>query len=126
VHGSYIADILPGLVVMALGLGAIFVGVQTAANAGVSADNAGLAAALGSASAQLGSALGLAIFTAIATSHTEHLVNAGVAHTTPLTSGFHYGLVACSIFLVVATRANNGRHQAPAAEPEPVADAVGG
>jgi predicted MFS family arabinose efflux permease len=121
VHGSYVADVLPGLIVMAIGLGAIFVGVQTAANAGVPADKAGLAAALGTASAQLGSALGLAIFTAIATSHTQHLLNVHVTRAVALTSGFHYALVACSIFLVaaavIASRASNSRPQTLSLEP---------
>ena len=76
VHGSYPADILPELVVMALGLGAVFVGVQTAANAGVPADKAGLAATLISTSSTLGGPLGLAIFSAIATSRTQHLLAA--------------------------------------------------
>jgi EmrB/QacA subfamily drug resistance transporter len=132
IHGSYTADVLPGLVVMALGLGAIFVGVQTAANAGVPADKAGLAAALGTASGQLGSALGLAIFTAIASSHTQHLLDAHVTRAAALTSGFHYALVACSIFLVaagaIASRATNNRPQTatvePPAEPALVADAA--
>ena len=61
-HGSYLTDILPGLIVMALGLGAIFVGATVAANAGVPADRAGLAAGLLNTSLQLGIALGLAIF----------------------------------------------------------------
>jgi EmrB/QacA subfamily drug resistance transporter len=121
VHGSYVADVLPGLIVMAIGLGAIFVGVQTAANAGVPADKAGLAAALGTASAQLGSALGLAIFTAIATSHTQHLLNVHVTRAVALTSGFHYALVACGIFLVaaavIASRASNSRPQTLSLEP---------
>jgi EmrB/QacA subfamily drug resistance transporter len=128
VHGTYLANVLPGLVVMAFGLGAIFVGVQTAANAGVPADKAGLAAALASASAQLGSALGLAVFTAIAASHTQHLLGEHVGRSAALTSGCQHALVACSIFLVVAaaiaTRAANSRHQAaPIVEavPEPVA-----
>jgi EmrB/QacA subfamily drug resistance transporter len=109
VRGSYAADVLPGLVVMALGLGAIFVGVQTAANAGVPADKAGLAAALGSASAQLGSALGLAVFSAIAASHTQHLLAAHASRAAALTAGFQHALTACSVFLVaaalIATRA---------------------
>jgi predicted MFS family arabinose efflux permease len=58
VHGSYLTDILPGLVTMALGLGGVIVGVQTAANAGVPSDKAGLAAALITASSTLGAALG--------------------------------------------------------------------
>ena len=45
-HGSYLPDILPGLVMMALGFGAVFVGTTTAANAGVPSDKAGLAAGL--------------------------------------------------------------------------------
>jgi len=132
VSGSYLADVLPGLVVMALGLGAIFVGVQTAANAGVPADKAGLAAALGTASAQLGSALGLAVFTAIATSHTQHLLSAHVDPNAALTSGFHYALIACGIFLVaasvIALRTSNSRSSTSTAEasvaPELLADAA--
>jgi hypothetical protein len=60
VDGSYLSDLLPGLVVMSIGLGALFVAVTTAANAGVPADKPGLAAALLNASQQLGGALGLA------------------------------------------------------------------
>jgi predicted MFS family arabinose efflux permease len=45
--------------------------VQAAANAGVPEDQAGLAAALITASFQLGSALGLAVFSGIATSRTS-------------------------------------------------------
>lgn len=59
---------------MALGLGATFVGVQAAANAGVPAGKASLAAALISASSTLGGALGLAIFSAIAASRTHQLL----------------------------------------------------
>ena len=81
VHGSYASDLLPGLVVMSLGLGAVFVGATTAANAGVPPDRAGLAAALLNASQQLGGALGIAIFTAIATSHTQRLI--ANPHTRP-------------------------------------------
>jgi MFS family permease len=123
--GSYVADVLPGLVVMALGLGAVFVGVQNAANAGVPAEQAGLAAALISASATLGGALGLAILSAISTSRTHHLLAAHASHPVALTSGFGYALHVCSLFLVAATviaartASTRGQHVAnvePAAE----------
>jgi len=68
VHGSFLSDLLPGMLVLSVVIGPVFVGVSTAANAGVSADKAGLAASLLNASQQVGGALGLAIFTAIATS----------------------------------------------------------
>ena len=54
VHGTYPANLLPGLVIMAIGIGAVLVSVTTAANAGVAADKAGLAAGLLNASQQLG------------------------------------------------------------------------
>jgi EmrB/QacA subfamily drug resistance transporter len=102
VGGSYLTDLLPGMMIMSIGLGAVFVAVTTAANAGVPADKAGLAAALLNASQQVGAALGLAIFSAIATSRTGHLL---ASHTPPadaLTSGFQRALLASSIFLVAA------------------------
>ncbi len=112
-HGSYPADLLPGLLIMSAGLGAVFVGVQTAANAGVPPDKAGLAAALINASFQVGAALGLAIFSAIATSHTQHLLSQHVAPSAALTSGFRWALTASSIFLAaaaaIALRATNTR-----------------
>ena len=128
VHGSYLPDLLPGLFVMSLGFGAVLVGVQTAANAGVPPDKAGLAAALVSTSQQLGGALGLAIFSAIATSRTNHLLVAHAARADALTSGFQRALLAASIFLavaaVIALRATNtrGEESAPAlgAVPDPV------
>jgi hypothetical protein len=54
------------------------------------------------ASFQLGAALGLAIFSAIATSRTDALLARHVAQPDALTSGFHRALLACSIFLVAA------------------------
>jgi EmrB/QacA subfamily drug resistance transporter len=122
VHGAYLADVMPGLVVMALGLGAVFVGVQNAANAGVPPEQAGLAAALITASSTLGGALGLAIFSAIATSRTHHLLASHAARPEALTSGFQSALTVCSLFLVAAAAialrtANRGRQPA---SPQPV------
>src|SRR5262245_61619548 len=65
VEGSYVSDLLPGLLVAAIGLGGVFVGATTAANAGVSEDKAGLAAGLLNTGTQLGGAVGLAILSAL-------------------------------------------------------------
>ena len=125
VDGSYVADLLPGTLVLAVGGAAVFVGVTTAANAGVPADKAGLAAALLNASQQLGGALGLAIFTAVATSRTNHLLASGTPVAHAQTSGFQRGLLLGSIFLlvsaVIALRATNtrGETEKPAVEAEP-------
>ena len=127
VHATYLGNLLPPMVLMSLGLGGVFVGVQTAANAGVPAGQAGLAAALVNTSQQLGAALGLAIFSAIATSRTSDLLAAHVGRPQALTSGFGGALLAASIFLltaaVIALRATNTRGVDPAgaaeALPEP-------
>ncbi len=112
-HGFYFTDVLPGMMVMALGLGGVFVGVQTAANAGVPPSLAGLASALINASFQVGAALGLAVLSALATTRTHSLL---AAHATPavaLSSGFHRALLAGSIFVaaaaVIGLRAANTR-----------------
>ena len=124
VHGSYLTDILPGMVAMSIGLGAVFVGVTTAANAGVPPETAGLAASLLNASQQLGGALGLAIFAAIATAQTSHLLAAHISPPVALTSGFQRALLAISIFLLaaalVATRTTNTRGEVARTVPNPL------
>jgi MFS family permease len=121
VHGTYLADLLPGMLVLSLGFGPVFVGVTTAANAGVPADKAGLAAALLNASQQLGGALGLAIFSALATSRTHHLLAGHAPMTHALTGGFQRALLAGSIFIlaaaVIGLRATNTRGDTPPAVP---------
>ncbi len=102
VNGSYVTDLLPGLMVVSLGLGAVFVAVTTAANAGVAAKDAGLAAALLNASQQVGSALGLAIFSAAATARTTGLLRQHVSPASAATSGFQRALLLGCAFLAAA------------------------
>ena len=122
VHGYYWTDLFPGLMIMGFGLGAVFVGVQTAANAGVPPSLAGLAGALITASTQIGAALGLAIFSAVATARTSALLAAGADRSVALTDGFHRALLLASIFIlfaaVIALRAANTRG-------EPVSEIAG-
>jgi EmrB/QacA subfamily drug resistance transporter len=126
VDGTYLHDLLPPLVIMAFGLGWVFVGVNTAANAGVPPDRAGLAAALVNTSTWLGGALGLAIFSVIANSRTHDLIVGHAAAPDALTSGFQRALTACAIFLgaaaLIALRATNTRGE-PLAERVPL-DAI--
>jgi MFS family permease len=126
-----VSDLLPGLVIMSAGLGAVFVGVTTAAQAGVPPDKAGLAAAVINASTWLGGALGIAILSAISTSRAHHLLTEHAPIHEALTSGFQHALLACSIFMVaaalIALRATNTRGapvESAALEPAPVPDAA--
>jgi EmrB/QacA subfamily drug resistance transporter len=113
VGGSYVSDVLPGMVLMSVGFGAVFVGVTTAANAGVPADKAGLAAGLLSTSQQLGMALGLAILSALATARTHDLLVAHVGRPEALTAGYQRALLVCAMFVLaaalIASRTPNAR-----------------
>ena len=93
VHGTYPPDILPGLLLIALGIGPVFVGVTSAANAGVPADKAGVAAAIMNSFQQTGGALGLAIMSAVATSQTTHSIARGLGLAQAATSGYQHALL---------------------------------
>jgi len=124
-HGFYLTDVFPGMMIMAFGLGGVFVGVQTAANAGVPPALAGLASALINASFQVGAALGIAVLSALATSRTHSLLAGHHTQAVALTSGFHRALLVASVFLaaaaVIGLRAANTRGE-PAGEITGVAD----
>jgi hypothetical protein len=103
VEGSYVSDLLPGLLVAGFGVGGVFVGATTAANAGVDEDKAGLAAGLLNTGQQVGTALGLAILSAVAIAHTDSLLSGGgdsVAQAA--TSGYGRALVLGACFTLVA------------------------
>ncbi len=122
VDGSYVADILPGMLVVAFGIGAVFVGATTAANAGVGEDKAGLAAGLLNTAQQIGAALGLAILSAVATAHASALLRTGHGVAEAATGGYERALVVSALFALaaggVALLARNER-QTAAAENEP-------
>ena len=121
VDGSYLVDLFPGLMIVSFGIGGVFVATTTAANSGVRPDQAGLAAALVNASQQVGGALGLAIFSAIATSRTNDLLASGSSAPRAMTQGFHRALFAAGVFLVaaalIALRTRNTRGDELAEEP---------
>jgi hypothetical protein len=82
-----------------------------------------LAAALITASFQLGSALGLALFSGIATSRTSHLLAAHTPRPEALTAGFQRALLVSALCLAaagaIALRASNTRGElAATSEPQ--------
>jgi EmrB/QacA subfamily drug resistance transporter len=123
VDGSYVADILPGVLVVSLGGGGVFVGATTAANAGVNEDKAGLAAGLLNTGQQVGTALGLAILSALATAHTSALLRGGQdTLAQAATHGYGRALLGGAAIVLagaaVALLAPNTRQTAPIVEDE--------
>jgi EmrB/QacA subfamily drug resistance transporter len=97
VGGSYLGDLLPGFLLIAVGIGFAFVPISIAALAGVQAAEAGLASGLINTSQQIGGALGIAALSSIATSRTSNAVSNGSSQAAALVSGFHGAFVAGAI-----------------------------
>jgi EmrB/QacA subfamily drug resistance transporter len=103
VDGSYLSDILPGVLTVSIGMGGVFTGLTTAANAGVEQDQAGLAAGLLNTGQQLGAALGLAILSAVATAQTKSVLSAGDGLTQAATHGYQRALLVGAFIVLAAT-----------------------
>jgi EmrB/QacA subfamily drug resistance transporter len=101
VGGSYLGDLLPGFLLIAVGLGFSFVPISIAALAGIQPAEAGLASGLINTSQQIGGALGIAALSTIATSRTSDAVAGGASKADALVSGFHGAFVAGGIAAVV-------------------------
>jgi EmrB/QacA subfamily drug resistance transporter len=101
VDGSYLGDLLPGFLLIGVGLGFSFVPISIAALAGVQDGEAGLASGLINTSQQIGGALGIAALSAIATSTTSDEVANGTALDLALTDGFQGAfIVGAAVALV--------------------------
>jgi EmrB/QacA subfamily drug resistance transporter len=99
VHGSYAADVLPAIVVAALGMGAVFMPLTLMATTGLDDQDQGLASGLFNASQQIGGALGLAVLSTLATSQTS---SAGGSPAHALIVGFHWAFAAGAVLMVAA------------------------
>jgi EmrB/QacA subfamily drug resistance transporter len=127
VHGSYIVDVFPSMILLGLGIGGSFPALMTLAMSGATREDAGLASGLVNTAAQVGGALGLAVLATLSATHTKHLLASGKSTAAALTGGYHLAFLigAGLIALAIAVAAVVLRVQAPAgahaAEHEPTA-----
>jgi MFS family permease len=92
-HGDYLGDLFgPFLLGVGMGTAFTFIPISIAALAGVAEREAGVASGLIYTSQELGGALGIAIASSIAASHTATLVRGGDSVRAALTGGFHAAL----------------------------------
>jgi len=127
VGGSYLGDLLPGFLLIAVGIGFAFVPISIAALAGIQPAEAGLASGLINTSQQIGGALGIAALSSIATSRTDHAIAGGASQASALVTGFHGAFVAGVIIAalgIVASLTLIRRHELeqPIDDLEPVLD----
>jgi EmrB/QacA subfamily drug resistance transporter len=127
VHGSYVTNVLPSILLSSLGMGAVFMPLTLVATTGLDDDDQGLASGLFNTSQQIGGALGLAVLSTLATSKTA---SAGGSSAHALVVGFHWAFGAGAIIMLgalgVMLALLRKRHvarieeQAASAEAEPV------
>jgi EmrB/QacA subfamily drug resistance transporter len=104
VQGSYVANLLPGLLPMSIGMGLTFVPITLLGTGGVTEEDSGLASGLFNTAQQVGGSLGLAILSTLAASQTASLLHGPATPTAVLAarvSGYHVAFAAAAIMLAV-------------------------
>lgn len=102
VDGHFWADLAAPLFITGIGTAFAFIPVSIAALAGVTEQEAGLASGLLNTTQQLGGAIGVAIASTIAASHTKTLLLRGHTGPAALTGGFHWALAVCGLIGLLA------------------------
>jgi EmrB/QacA subfamily drug resistance transporter len=116
--GSFVADVLAGSLVAAVGMSLAYIPAMLAAMSGARPDQAGLASGIVNTSYQVGSALGLGAMTAVAASHGAD----ELGHLPALTGGFSAAFVgAGGVALAGAALALLVLRTRPVAAPAPEA-----
>jgi len=108
VHANYLTDILPGIVLMAAGMAAVFVTATVVTTSGLSHEESGLVSGLLNTVQQVGGAIGLAVLSVVSSSVTKHELakngsSDGAAALTALVHGFQRGFLVAALFTVIAT-----------------------
>ena len=102
---TYLADILPGIMLTSIGMGLTFVPLTLIATSGIPVDDAGLASWLFNTSQQVGGALGLALLSTFAANKTADVLSSSGGKPTDadqaqaLVDGFHVAWIGCAAFL---------------------------
>jgi EmrB/QacA subfamily drug resistance transporter len=91
VDGSYPVDLLPGFLMVGVGIPFAFIPITIAALAGVPDRDAGLASGLVNTAQQVGGAIGVAVISTVAFEHFERLLAEGNQPDVALTQGFQWG-----------------------------------
>jgi len=97
VHGSFVVDVLPAMVLIGIGGGLAFNPVLMAAMSDVEPQDAGLASGIANTAFMMGGALGLAVLASAASARTGHSTSPAA-----LTSGYHLAFMIGAVFALVA------------------------
>ena len=97
VHGHFWADLAGPFFVTGAGTAFSFIPVSIGALAGVAERDAGVASGLMNTSQQIGGAIGVAVASTVAATHSRLLLSQGHAAPAALTGGFQWALWVCGL-----------------------------
>jgi EmrB/QacA subfamily drug resistance transporter len=100
--GGFVADVLPGMLLLGLGAGIAFNPLLLAAMSDASPEESGLASGLMNTAFMMGGSLGLAILASLAAIRTESLNGAGATATAALNGGYQLAFVLGAAFAATA------------------------
>ncbi len=99
---SYVTNLLPAFLILAVGMGLSFVAVTVAATSGIPDHETGLASGLINTSQQLGGALGLAVLTVVASTTTATDLASGKGLVQASMHGYQMVFLCSAALMVVA------------------------
>jgi EmrB/QacA subfamily drug resistance transporter len=102
VHGQYVGDVLPIMVVLGVGMSLALPGVTVAAMSVADPADAGLASGLVNTTQQAGAAVGLAVLASVAAGRTQSSLSHGVSQVVALHSGYSLGYAVAAGFVLTA------------------------
>jgi EmrB/QacA subfamily drug resistance transporter len=100
-HGSYIADLLPGMLIAGIGLGVVLVSVAFSVLSGAREEETGMLSGLNTTGHEVGGSLGLAVLTTIAAGTLGHAQ--GAAAIPAIADGISNAFLAAAIIAAVAS-----------------------
>ena len=102
VDGSFVIDVLPGMMLLGLGAGIAFNPVLLAAMSDVAPAQAGLASGVVNTSFMMGGALGLAVLASLAAARANNLLSSGAQSVVALNGGYHVAFLIGAVFATTA------------------------
>jgi MFS family permease len=102
VHADYVTRLLPVMLLLGVGAGLSFPSLMTVAMSGVEPHEAGLASGLVNTSMQVGGALGLAVLATLSASRAKDVLASGAGSADAISSGLHLALLIGAGLVIAA------------------------
>ncbi len=102
VHGTYVTDLMPAMILIGFGVGTAFPSLMTLAMSGATPSDSGLASGLVNTSLQVGGAIGLAVLATLASERTSSQLASGASQDAALNSGYHLAYLIGAALVAVA------------------------